>query len=35
MPRARAIDIPDRDHMLSVGDKAYKQAALRFLADQG
>ncbi|MFZ2137011.1 MAG: alpha/beta fold hydrolase [Xanthobacteraceae bacterium] len=34
MPRARAIDIPERDHMLSVGDKVYKQAVLRFLADE-
>jgi hypothetical protein len=34
MPGARAIDIPERDHMLSVGDKVYKQAVLRFLADE-
>jgi pimeloyl-ACP methyl ester carboxylesterase len=31
MPNARAVDIPDRDHMLAVGDKAFKQAALEFL----
>ncbi len=34
MPRARAVDIPGRDHMLSVGDKVYKQAVLRFLAEE-
>ena len=31
MPNARAIDIPDRDHMLAVGDKVFKNAALEFL----
>jgi pimeloyl-ACP methyl ester carboxylesterase len=31
MPNARAIDIPNRDHMLAVGDKVLKQAALEFL----
>ena len=31
MPNARAIDIPDRDHMLAVGDKVFKQAAIEFL----
>ena len=31
MPNARAIDIPDRDHMVAVGDKVFKQAALEFL----
>jgi pimeloyl-ACP methyl ester carboxylesterase len=34
MPHARAIDIPERDHMLSVGDKVYKQAVQRFLANE-
>jgi pimeloyl-ACP methyl ester carboxylesterase len=33
MPRGRALDIPGRAHMLAVGDKAFKQAVLRFLAD--
>lgn len=33
MPKARAIDIPNRDHMLAVGDKVFKAAALEFLAD--
>ena len=32
MPRGQALDIPGRDHMLAVGDKAFKQAVLRFLA---
>src|SRR5215217_3521934 len=31
MPNARAIDIPDRDHMLAVGDKVFKAAAIEFL----
>jgi len=31
MPNARAIDIPDRDHMLAVGDKVFKQAVIAFL----
>ncbi len=32
MPHASAIDIPRRDHMLAVGDKVFKAAALDFLA---
>lgn len=32
IPGARALDIPDRDHMLAVGDKAYKAGVLEFLA---
>ncbi len=28
---ARAVDIPDRDHNLAVGDKVFKQAVLAFL----
>jgi pimeloyl-ACP methyl ester carboxylesterase len=32
IPHARALDIPDRDHMLSVGDKAFKAAVVDFLA---
>jgi pimeloyl-ACP methyl ester carboxylesterase len=31
MPDARALDIPDRDHMLAVGDKVFKAGALAFL----
>jgi pimeloyl-ACP methyl ester carboxylesterase len=34
VPGARAIDIPNRDHMLSVGDRVFKQAVLRFLAER-
>jgi pimeloyl-ACP methyl ester carboxylesterase len=34
LPCGRAFDIPERDHMLAVGDKAFKQAVLRFLAEQ-
>jgi len=33
MLRARAIDIPNRDHMLAVGDKVFKAAALAFFAE--
>ncbi len=31
IPGARALDIPGRDHMLAVGDKAYKAGVLEFL----
>jgi pimeloyl-ACP methyl ester carboxylesterase len=31
IPGAQALDIPDRDHMLAVGDKAYKSGVLEFL----
>lgn len=30
MPNAKAIDIPNRDHMLAVGDKIFKAAVLEF-----
>ena len=30
MPNATAIDIPNRDHMLAVGDKVFKKAVLDF-----
>ncbi|KQR68828.1 alpha/beta hydrolase [Rhizobium sp. Leaf384] len=33
MPRAVAIDIPNRDHMLAVGDRVFKKAVLAFLAE--
>ncbi|RTL86525.1 alpha/beta fold hydrolase [Ancylobacter aquaticus] len=33
IPDARAIDIPDRDHMRAVGDKVFKEAVLAFLAE--
>lgn len=32
MPNARAIDIPNRDHMLAVGDRVFKAAVLEFYA---
>ena len=32
MPNARVIDIPNRDHMLAVGDKVFKKAVLEFYA---
>jgi pimeloyl-ACP methyl ester carboxylesterase len=31
IPGARALDIPNRDHMLAVGDKLFKAAVLDFL----
>jgi pimeloyl-ACP methyl ester carboxylesterase len=31
IPGARALDIPERDHMTAVGDKAYKTGVLEFL----
>jgi len=31
VPGAQALDIPGRDHMLAVGDKAFKAGALEFL----
>ena len=34
IPKARTLAIPERDHMLSVGDKAFKAAVLAFLADR-
>ena len=34
MPNGRAIDIPDRDHMLAVGDKVFKNAAVAFLHER-
>jgi pimeloyl-ACP methyl ester carboxylesterase len=34
VPGARAIDIPNRDHMLAVGDRVFKEAVLGFLAER-
>jgi pimeloyl-ACP methyl ester carboxylesterase len=31
MPKARALDIPGRDHMLAVGDKVFKAGVVQFL----
>lgn len=35
MPDARAIDIPNRDHMLAVGDRVFKAAVLEFYKQVG
>ncbi len=35
IPGARALDIPDRDHMLAVGDKVFKQGVIDFLNQRG
>ena len=35
MPDARAVDIPNRDHMLAVGDKVFKNAVLAFYREIG
>ena len=34
VPGARALAIPGRDHMLAVGDKAFKSAVLAFLSER-
>lgn len=34
VPGARSLDIPDRDHMLAVGDKVFKAAVLDFLNER-
>ena len=34
IPAARALDIPDRDHMLAVGDKVFKAGVLAFLRER-
>ncbi len=34
IPGAQALEIPDRDHMLAVGDKAYKTGVLEFLSQR-
>jgi pimeloyl-ACP methyl ester carboxylesterase len=34
VPGARSLDIPDRDHMLAVGDKVFKQGVLSFLNER-
>jgi len=35
IPGARALDIPDRDHMLAVGDKVFKRGVIDFLNQRG
>ncbi len=32
IPHSKVLDIPDRDHMLAVGDKVFKQGVLEFLS---
>jgi pimeloyl-ACP methyl ester carboxylesterase len=32
LPAGRALDIPQRDHMLAVGDRVFKEGVLRFLS---
>jgi pimeloyl-ACP methyl ester carboxylesterase len=34
MPNARGLDIPERDHMVAVGDKVFKAAAINFLHER-
>ena len=34
LPNGKALDVPGRDHMLAVGDRAFKQGVLDFLAQQ-
>ena len=34
IPGAKAVEIPDRDHMKAVGDKTFKQAVLKFLQER-
>jgi pimeloyl-ACP methyl ester carboxylesterase len=34
IPGAEVLDIPNRDHMRTVGDKVYKTGALRFLSER-
>jgi pimeloyl-ACP methyl ester carboxylesterase len=34
LPHARALPIPNRDHMLAVGDKVFKAGVLEFLKEQ-
>lgn len=34
IPGAQALDIPNRDHMLAVGDRVFKDGVLRFLAQR-
>jgi pimeloyl-ACP methyl ester carboxylesterase len=34
VPRGQALAIPDRDHMLAVGDKVFKAGVVKFLAER-
>ncbi len=34
LPKGEALEIPDRDHMVAVGDKVFKAAAIKFLNER-
>jgi pimeloyl-ACP methyl ester carboxylesterase len=34
IPGAQVLAIPERDHMLAVGDRAFKTGVLKFLAER-
>jgi pimeloyl-ACP methyl ester carboxylesterase len=34
LPKGKALEIPDRDHMVAVGDKVFKAAAVKFLNER-
>jgi pimeloyl-ACP methyl ester carboxylesterase len=34
LPAGQALDIPERDHMLAVGDRTFKQGVVDFLAQR-
>ena len=34
IPGAQVLQIPNRDHMLAVGDRVYKAGALKFLEER-
>ena len=34
IPGAQAVTFPNRDHMLAVGDKVYKEGVLKFLQER-
>ena len=34
IPGSRVLDIPNRDHMLAVGDRVYKDGVVNFLEEQ-
>jgi pimeloyl-ACP methyl ester carboxylesterase len=34
IPGAQVLEIPNRDHMLAVGDRVYKDGVLKFLQER-
>ena len=34
MPGAQVLAVPDRDHMLAIGDRVFKAGVLKFLAER-